>query len=357
MLAGGFSACSESSVVPPFAPSPLNPDKVGALSIACPAGVLLQSQDGLAVPIAYPPPVIQGGEAPVVSSCAPESGAAFPIGRTDGRCTTSDALGQAASCTFTHVVLAPPMLGVTRILAFGDSITAGIVSLPIRTLSQLEIQNAYPTRLAVALGQAYQVQTVTVANEGVPGELASEAAGRLHSALLMHTPEVVLLIEGTNDLGHPIATAEVALDGMATMLDLVSDIGAAAVVGTIPPVRALGPGVDLAPQVPEYNDGVRALAASRGVPLVDVYEIIESGNCPTLPAALPTLLGDVRRIHTSISCIGDDHIHPTAAGYQLIADAFFDHIVRTYDIPVTAVRAESAVSTPRGPQCLETTES
>ena len=359
-LAGGFIACNESSVVPPLAPSPLNPEKVGELTIACPADVLVQSQDGQAVPISYPAPVIQGGEAPVVSSCTPESGSAFPIGTTEGRCTTSDSLGQAASCTFTQVVLAPPMLAVTNILAFGDSLTAGVVSLAIRAIGQLEPQNSYPTRLEDGLGQAYRVQTITVANEGLPGERATNAASRLQSALVMHNPEVVLLMEGTNDLGHPVATVETALAGMQTMLGLVAGAGAAAVVGTIPPIRPLPNLVDTAAEVAPYNDGLRALAAARGVRLVDLYEVINNGNCPTRPLdGLGAtrdfhrgLLVDIRGIHQSITCIGDDHIHPTAEGYQLMADAFFDHIVATYDIPVSPVRVgggSGRVRHPAGP--------
>ena len=57
--------------------------------------------------------------------------------------------------------------------------------------------------------------------------------------------------------------------------------------------------------VPMINDQIRALAASEGVPLVDVYQAF-GGDVTTL--------------------IGFDGLHPTAAGYAKIADIFFNSI-------------------------------
>jgi lysophospholipase L1-like esterase len=74
-----------------------------------------------------------------------------------------------------------------------------------------------------------------------------------------------------------------------------------------------------AASVNPYNDGLRALAAAENVTLVDVNAAFN---------------GDL----TLIDC---DGLHPTPAGYQTIANAFFNAIRRALEIapaPTSAVR-------------------
>ena len=220
-----FAACSESSVVPPTAPSLLSTERVGELGIACTANIQVQSIDGKAVPVSFSLATTEGGEAPVTTTCDAESNAEFPIARTTVDCSASDNLGQAASCSFDVVVLSPPKLSVSKILAFGDSITSGIVSIPILGVIQLGLEpwNSYPTKLQGKLRQAYQYQAPSVINEGVAGERAADAPARLRAALNRHQPDVVILMEGTNDLGaadaEESARDQLALDGIEEMLD------------------------------------------------------------------------------------------------------------------------------------------
>ena len=342
-------ACTESSVVPPAAPSPLNPERIGELTIACSADVQVQSVDGQPVPIPFPPATTHGGEAPVSAGCTPESGASFPIARNRVNCTTSDKLGQVASCAFDVVVLPPPMLGVTKIMAFGDSLTAGVVALPISGFVRLglEIQNSYPIKLHGRLSQAYMAQTVTTINEGLAGELAAEALPRLQSALVRHRPDLVILMEGTNDLGAPAATDDAATVGIESMLGAIASAGADAILATVPPVRPSGLGVHSA-LVGPYNNKLLSIAAIRGVPLVDVHALINNGNCARSSAVVPTMFRDLRTVHDSTPCVGVDNIHLTVEGYELIADAFFDRIVELYDIPVAVPTAIESVAGPSG---------
>ena len=220
-----LAACSESSVVPPTAPSLLSTERVGELGIACTANIQVQSIDGKAVPVSFSLATTEGGEAPVTTTCDAESNAEFPIARTTVDCSASDNLGQAASCSFDVVVLSPPKLAVSKILAFGDSITSGIVSIPILGVIQLGLEpwNSYPTKLQGKLRQAYQYQAPSVINEGVAGERAADAPARLRAALNRHQPDVVILMEGTNDLGaadaEESARDQLALDGIEEMLD------------------------------------------------------------------------------------------------------------------------------------------
>ena len=105
---------------------PTPPVDPAAPALTCPAPQSAQSLGGATV-VSYPSPVATGGKAPLQPiACSPSSGAAFPIGTTGVACSVADALQRSASCAFTVTVLPPaPRLSVTRIVAFGDSITEG----------------------------------------------------------------------------------------------------------------------------------------------------------------------------------------------------------------------------------------
>ena len=84
-------------------------------------------------------------------------------------------------------------------LAFGDSITAGTKSDPV-TLRLVPAAYAYTVLLQSRLAARYTLQTPIVWNEGVGGEFTSDGLIRLRPLLLQFRPEVLLLMEGTNDL-------------------------------------------------------------------------------------------------------------------------------------------------------------
>jgi len=316
------TACEETSRVLPMAPSPLPTEKVGQLTVICPLNVQTQSLNGQPVPVTFPPPVVSGGLAPIESGCAFESGATFAIGTTAVVCNTSDSIGQTASCTWSAVVLAPPRLTVTKFLAFGDSLTAGVVSPPIRSLSRLEPANSYPFKSQIRLAQRYQTQFIDFVNAGLPGEDAALALGRFQDQLALHKPKAVFIMEGANDLGDSETGAgrgkAVALTMIEAMVVATKASGADPFVMTIPPQRAKLATVDM---VAPYNNKLRALAIRQNAGLIDVFGIISTGQCPSSASTLP--------------CLGDDHLHPTAQGYELIADAVVDTIIDRYDVTIT----------------------
>lgn len=317
------SAC-EDSVLPSTAPTPLPADKVGELSISCPTDVTTQSRNGTSGVVSYPAPRVSGGLAPVESGCTPPSGTSFPIGWSTLRCSASDALTQAASCTFRATVIAPPRLAATRFLAFGDSITAGEVATPLLAPTIVELSKSYPFKLQGFLRDRYPLQTLNVVNIGLPGERATEGArDRLSLQLASVQPDVVLIMEGTNDLSIGVSASQVE-SAIDSMVRDVLDSGADPILATIAPSTRDG----LASQIPVYNDMIRSLAAARGIPLVDVFRVLNQGSCPSSTSTLP--------------CIGSDNLHPTEDGYELIAAAFFDVIVDQYDIPVSQTSTVAA---------------
>jgi lysophospholipase L1-like esterase len=293
------------------------------LALICPADRQVNSPEGnpTAVTFSAEP---AGGRAPVTVTCNPASGALFPVGTTRVSCTATDSASQQATCQFSIAVTSPPptpptpRIRYTKFMAFGDSITEGVVS-PAPALLVLDTASAYPTKLRQMLAARYTAQTITVANEGKAGEYATEALERLRSALAAHHPEVVLLAEGTNDLNNGQEDAiDPAASAMEDMTRAIVNSGAVALVGTIPPMREGGPKAVCPSCIEPYNARVVALTSAKGARNVDIYTLLK--------ADMPRL-------------IGADGLHPTAAGYDVMARAYFDALVSWFETQ-TAPAAE-----------------
>lgn len=313
-------------MLPPVAPTAPPEAKVGRLAMACPADVRTQSLDGRPVTVDFKSPVTTGGQAPISTGCTPEPGHAFDVGVEEVTCDAADVLRQAANCAFRVTVLGPPKLSATRLLAFGDSLTAGIVSPPDGG-RRLDPASSYVSLLRRDLQARYVTQSISIFNAGVTGEEARYARSRFDALLTTLRPEVVLLMEGTNDLdvvrGGGAAFAALAIDWMVRRSQAM---GLDVLLMTVPPQRGTGS----ARLVPEFNDRIRAIAASHRVVLVDVFKLFMNGSCPGV---------------RPIPCIGADGLHPTDDGYRLIAEELARVIVERYDVeilPAPAGRSNGA---------------
>jgi lysophospholipase L1-like esterase len=238
------------------------------------------------------------------------------------QCTASDSAGRSASCTFNVTVTAPqPRLTRTRFLAFGDSMTAGEVAAATgfgsgqNTRLVLDPASSYPTRLQALLRARYtaQASTIDVINAGRSGEWAQDGASRFESVVSTARPEVVILFEGANDLGalgdRGVNVAASALDRMART---ARGRGIRVMMATLPPPRPGGIRTLPDAQVRELNNRIRAIAGGEGAVLVDLY-----GG----------LRVDLNRY------IGVDGLHPTAAGYERIAELMLQAIRTTFEAP------------------------
>ena len=321
-------------MLPPTSPTPLPPDKVAQLTIACSGNVTAQALNGVSSVVSYTAPRVNGGQAPVASGCTPPSGSTFAVGTSTVSCSASDELAQSASCSFTVRVLPPPMIAATRFLAFGDSLTAGVIAPPLAVPISLAFANpslSYPNRLRIALQGAYPVQSISMVNSGLPGEAAFEAVSRFQSDLVRVSPEVVLIMDGTNDVNSSgkLSASQAAAQAASAIDAMVADAlgrGIDPILATIPPLRPVAGREDRAQAGLELNGMIRSIASGRAVPLVDVFTVVNQGGCSASSGV-------------SIPCIGDDGIHPTEEAYELIAQEFFDTIVAIYDIPVSTVSA------------------
>lgn len=313
------ASCGDDTTIP-TAPSP-------QLSIACPAAQTAVASQGQSAAVSWPTPVTAGGTAPIQTTCTPASGSSFAVGQTTVACAaTGAASGQTATCTFTVTVTGAPRLSVTTFMAYGDSITWGKKSDPAAFIAYWEPENpyAYPAVLRSLLAAGYPGQAFTVANEGEPGEAIATGLSRLPGELALNAPEVLLLLDGANDLlGNPSsATTEYIAGQLRQMVRTAKSQrpGLAVLLanfppqyhGTIPYDRGAG-----AEFVPELNQRIASVAAAEGATLVNVYA---------------PLSADVKRY------IGADGLHPTEAGFALMAQTFYAAIRQTFETKAASSR-------------------
>jgi lysophospholipase L1-like esterase len=279
--------------------------------LTCPGDLEVPSAAGGPVPVTFTSPAQRGGTAPVTVSCSPASGMTFALGPTRVSCTASDGAGRTATCGFGVNVTAIPQLTRTRFLTFGDSLTEGKLSLTLSLLVDSP-SHSYPAKLLQKLRERYTAQEITLINEGLGGEKATESVSRFREALDTHRPEAVLVMHGVNDLnGVDEGRVQAAVDALEELVKAAKDEGATTFVATLPP---LGPGGKAGcPEcVDPYNDRIRAMVSAKGAVLVDVHEAWG----------------------TRTDLMGADGIHPTEAGYEVIATQFFDAIRRTLEKPL-----------------------
>lgn len=165
-----------------------------------------------------------------------------------------------------------PLDKQSLILAFGNSLTRG---------TGTQIENSYPAVLERSTG-------ISVLNAGIPGEVTREGLARLPELLRTHSPDLVVLTHGGNDiLRRKSSTA--ARNNLEQMILMIRASGAEVVM--------LG--------VPQF--GLFPSAAPWYEELAELHQIPYDGDI------IPDLEKSPR--HKS------DPIHFNAEGYRLMAEA------------------------------------
>ncbi len=219
-----------------------------------------------------------------------------------------------------------PTLLRTRFLAFGDSMTSGEVTVPVSVVPEwpgvggagqpstrmiVVPAASYPTQLLSMLQARYasQAASLSVTSAGKPGEYSFQAAPRLVEALAATNPEVVLLLHGANDL--PFGNTDLPASSLLDLTLYMKRAGATVFIATLMPTRPGGRNSPNPVLVDELNTRIKAMAASDGLVLVNLYD---------------TLLPEVNTV------IGVDGLHPTEVGYRRMADVFFAAIQANLEV-------------------------
>lgn len=317
------ASCSKAPTAPTPPPPPPPPPVADPPTLSCGESISRSTINAGGLAISFDTPSASNGQGTVTVTCTPGSGSTFPIGSTEVSCTATDSLSRTATCSFSVNISKLPTLSKTRFLAFGDSITAGEVTFPISSsligataiTKQVVVPSAsYPTVLLNTLRGRYAAQAAAmeVFNYGVGGEKVIQTRNRFFTALNVTRPDVLLLMEGAND----IPAGE---DGAASA-------AAAEIRIWVAEAKARGIRVFLATPVPgkpggnrtiqpvlllDYANRMKRVAELEGVTLVDLYTL---------------MLPDVQRY------IGADGLHPNELGYARIADLFFQAIQTALEV-------------------------
>jgi lysophospholipase L1-like esterase len=201
----------------------------------------------------------------------------------------------------------------TKILAFGDSITEGEVAQALMlTWHQYDPADSYPVVLQSLLQTRYPPQSadIVVVNSGVQGETAIKGADRLVDEVRRNSPDVLLLMEGSNDVNERTSPFDISQAIRADIIHAFQYGVKLVLVSTLLPevpgrLRAGNPA-----GIPDANDAIRDAAAREGATLVDAFSVFDPKK---------ELL------------IGDDGLHPTVAGYKLLAETFAAAIAANFD--------------------------
>jgi acyl-CoA thioesterase-1 len=194
----------------------------------------------------------------------------------------------------------------TIYVAFGDSITAGVGD---------EEGGGYPPRLEALL--LARSQNVDVRNRGVSGETTVDGLARIDS-VIAQGGDVMLIMEGTNDLPHNVSPETVAFN-LAEMAERVERAGMDAVIATVIPRSPIA-NVDreniLTQQLAET---IRDMAGTSERELVDPFE--EFITTPNY-------------YQEFYSKDPNDPVgHPNARGYDKLARVFLDVIIGADTVP------------------------
>jgi lysophospholipase L1-like esterase len=204
---------------------------------------------------------------------------------------------QTAGTTFLPVTLPIGPNRPNTYLAFGDSITDGEGSSDgMGYASRLE------RKLQAHLGRA------TIIKDGLGATRSNRGSERLPDSLTVR-PAYTLIHYGTNDwnvgqckFSPPCFT----IDSLRTMVRDVKGRQGLPVLGTIIPANpAIQP--ERNPWVSAMDGRIRDLAREEGALLVDLEAAFL--RAPSVPALFT------------------DHVHPSDAGYEVMAEAFFEAIV------------------------------
>ena len=171
----------------------------------------------------------------------------------------------------------------TPVLALGDSLTAG---------AGVSSEQAWPDLLAKKTGWL-------VVNGGVSGDTSADALKRLPALLEEHSPALVLVMLGGNDMLRHVPEQETVAN-LGQILDMVKARGAKAVLLATPKPSVAG-------------------AVFQNLSPPDFYKpVAERYQVPLIEDAIPEVLSDPQ--------LKGDPLHPNVQGHALLAEKIFGEL-------------------------------
>ena len=226
-----------------------------------------------------------------------------------------------------------PTLGsVTRILAFGDSLTEGESTGQLlwdaytsHDHSTPGKSTSYPYKLQTLLDTTYGDGKIRVFNGGRGGEfvIRGETKQRMIDEIVQYKPHVMLFMHGVNDLNLGVAEDEDADQTINNVIAAIEElIEIAKVTGSPKPHVMVA-------SLPRQTESTKARAGQLIVPFNEVLLDVAGEESATFV--------DVYKVVSS-GMLMPDGLHITPEGNQKIADAFFAAIKKKYNKEPAALR-------------------
>jgi acyl-CoA thioesterase I len=175
-------------------------------------------------------------------------------------------------------------------VALGDSLTSGYN----------DPGPAWPVRL-----DAEDANLRLVNNAGVPGDLTSGMLSRVDRDVFAHSPGVLFLLGGTNDLGHEISSTTIIANLRAIVVKAKAR-GIKVFLITVPPNSSSV----MTARIDSLNADIQHLANTYALYLIDIHTPLSASN------------GLIASKYTV------DGLHFNGAGAQLVANTIYNRIHR-----------------------------
>jgi lysophospholipase L1-like esterase len=204
------------------------------------------------------------------------------------------------------IALVPMTQARTRIVAMGDSTTAGTPAFKSPREAPPNGSGDETSQYAYWLMKTHPEWEVV--NQGVNAQRSDVIAARFETDVIALKPAVVVIIAGVNDVyqGRP---AQHVKDQLAAMYARAHAAGIRVIAGTIIPYNTAT--ADQNARMHEINDWIRTQGrADPGVIVVDTRAAVAAPGNPDMLVSSP------------------DGLHPDAAGYRKMADAIAPAIAR-----------------------------
>lgn len=202
-----------------------------------------------------------------------------------------------AFCLVVGFLIGSNLIYAETIIGYGDSITAGT---PYITYYPKGARvGGYEPPLEALLADASAPSKVK--NYGYPGELSTDGVNRINGVLNANSGAAyILILEGANDVYTGISS-QTTVYNLGIMIDKSIAHNIKPVIGTMTPHPYSRVNTD-------YNPGIIAIAQQKGAQLADLYTRLSSNW-----------------FGLSVS----DRLHPNRAGYERMAQTWFDTIFRS----------------------------
>jgi len=200
--------------------------------------------------------------------------------------------GFAAEANFPNATAKLQSSKPLRIVCFGDSVTGVYYHTGSR--------RAYTDMVGIALKKFYPESQLTMINAGISGHTTVNALARIDRDVLKHTPTLVTVMFGLNDMTRvPLETYEANL---ITIIQKCRNVGSEVLLCT--PNNVISTAGRPSEVLIKYCDVVRKVAREKNVPLCDCYQQMD-------------LLR--KKNEQDWRFLLSDEIHPNMSGHQTMA--------------------------------------